>query len=218
MTVTSFVDRILAYYENVGAADGNNTDRRQRILNWLQGVVETVWYARPWPWKRTSANVTMTNGTGDLPADFGDFGKFGGVYLPSTGQRLDLVDEQTIRDQRERPGAGATDTPKEVSVFGIDASFLQQLQTVSFSGTLKVVYERVPPTLDEAANVAQLQQIPVQFHQSALIPAVAELAKQSKGDATAQPDVALQRAIAIIARGQRPGTDGINQLPSVFGR
>jgi hypothetical protein len=227
MTVTEAIDQIVAYSDNVSPAGADDADRRLRILYFLIEEVTQTYYAREWPFRlkgSTAPHVVVAANTayGLLPTDFLAIGKLGAVYNDSQGG---LPMEPAVESEITDLIAMSTQVAGShiFTVFGMDASNPPRKQiwipTTSSDVTLRLWYHKVVPTLDEGANVGNLDDaIPVEYHQTVIIPGVRMRARRSKGDNrwTADRDERLQGLNEMI-RNNRRMQGGGQQLPSFFG-
>jgi hypothetical protein len=183
VTVTELRDEILSYTDNVDPGDSDNADRAARIVEYIRAVVADITFRRPWRYRQTrSSLLTLSSGSASLPADFIEFGPYGGVYHGTTGERLEEVDEQQIQEIRQRGG----DNQRFVAVFGQDSTTGYQLVQMATTAalTLYVWYARGVPTLDTTTNNDKLKvAVPAQYHQLVILPGVQAKAQRSKGDA-----------------------------------
>ena len=233
MTVTEFIDEILAYSDNVGTAGADYADRRQRILLWLKREAAQTYYAREWNWrmKPTSPDITITpttvpadQGWGQLPADWLMLGKFGHIYnMSQDGAEMFPAAESEVADLLARSTTIANSTI--YTLFGTDASVDPPRKKIwmPLSGTLitlRAYYHPKMPTLDETpTNNANLNDAcPVEYQETVLIPGVASRAKKSKSDSRWQTDMAERAAgLKEMIRNNRRFQGGGQQLPSFFG-
>jgi hypothetical protein len=167
VNVTQIIDQVLARDDNVAESAAHNAQRRQRILEYLREVHAEIWWARDWPFKRRSADLTVPAGPGtaSLPWNFASIGWFGGVYFPvagtGDGRRLEAVPESVILDLRA--GNWRNSTPHIYAIFGQDAANISQLQVEPTGGSyqLTVYYQPNPAFIDEVVGLFSLTDIAV---------------------------------------------------------
>lgn len=225
MVCSEAVTQVVGRDYNVPALDADYLELRARAMDDLDQSVAELWVGMP-SWRRASATVVIgaNVGFGLLPATFQAVGdrRNGGVWLVSTGDRLDPIAEHEMREIKEVPGGGLTAEPEEYSIYGQDPTTYVPLIHIPMNSvalSLKVAFESVKPTLtDGGANDNDLQRIPVQYHQSCVILLMRERAKERRGDRGANFESAVERALRFIRRQERPGSDGPAQMPSFFGR
>lgn len=225
MTVVEYITQILGHEWNLAELDSDNTDRRTRLLEFLTQLVQRIWYAKSWPWRRNVATVSILQNASEanLPTDFLSIGdrRYGGVWRSADGHPLEPIPEWRLRDIRENPGNGSEIEPEAYSIFGQDAATYRYKIQVPLIATsaynLRVAYETIPPTLDESSNSANLNKIPAQYHQSCLIPPGRAFARRAFGAQDSDVDAEIEKAIRRIADAERPGADGPAQLPEFDG-
>lgn len=220
LTGEQAIDQIIQGVYRLPLLDADNADRRARVLEWLQEIAERYWYARPWAWRRgVSDPFTLVAGVLEVPSDFQAVGETrrGGVWVKSTGYRLEPVPEETMRDLLNRPGGINSSDPTAYSIYGLGASdgLLNLVCNTSANTPLILAYEKAPPTIADSASDTGLVQIPGAYHQSAVMPALRAYARQRNGD-DVDPELFIQRGIALMAKAERPDADTPKQAPSFF--
>ncbi len=146
MTPGELATRVLAYTDNVSSTDADYRPRRRRIIAWAQEVVDEVWQAADFPWKR--ARTTIVVGTGEyealLPLDFGNIPAEGGVF--DGAYRYEDVSQGFTSASRE----GAL-LPPTYSYSLYNYSTTSQRPTIQFPSvgprTVVMYYNRKPPQL-----------------------------------------------------------------------
>lgn len=223
MTVTQFLDQIIGRVDNVAAIDAENTDRRQRHLEYLIEASSDIYFERHWPWRRGSTSFTLAAGVlfQDMPADFGHIGPQQGVFDADTGCLLDFAEEVDILSMRTPDGNGGG-TLTHYGIFGTAVTdFEKRMQFNANAGgiTVDVFYTKVPLTLDDTANADNLKAIvPAEYHQTVLIPAVRALARHSVGDGRYQDYIDQKaRGVGLMVKNERLGQDTPRRNPSFFG-
>jgi len=222
MTVTQFVDQQIKRTDNVNVNDPDNAERRNRVVEYLVEVFTDVWFRRHWWFRftRQAGFSVPTTGTAVLPANFRQMGPYGGLYLQTTGNRLDAISQQELEEIRERPGF-TTSTPEIYSIFGQDAATsapLIQTPKSPVAVLYDLSYELQVPALDEGANVNNLVIVPADYHQSVLIPGVRAAMLFSRGDARTDKQMALYEAgLARMCGQERQMQESTQRLPSFFG-
>jgi hypothetical protein len=221
VTPAEFRAQILGHVDNVSPTDAAYADRESRVNEWLVEVSNDLWIRRAWPWRRTSTSLTVTSALAykELPLTFGTLGHSGGVYLTSTGERMEPVSEQELMELRRAP-AGSTSTPDVYSIFGYTdggaGTSQQRLQLPPLAGNVDVVvdYEVSAP----ADITAALTVWPAQYHQSVLIPFVRGKALDSKGDGRGEKWTAAgEKAYLRMAIDQRKRKESPRVMRSFFG-
>jgi hypothetical protein len=224
MTPAQFRAQILGHVDNVSPTDAAYADRETRVNEWVVETSNDLWVRRAWPWRRTTAALTVTAALAykELPLTFGALGHSGGVYLASSGtqgDRLDPVTEQELMEMRKAP-EGATSTPDVYSIFGYtdvgDGTSQQRLQLPPLAGNVDVLvdYESQAP----ADITAALTVWPAQYHQSVFIPFVRGKALDSKGDGRGDKwTQTAERAYRAMAINERRRKESPRGLRSFFG-
>lgn len=227
MNVTEIINQVLARDDNVSETDADNATRRTRLLEYLREVVAEVWWRRDWTFKKKRDTVTVPAGQGyvSLPADFASIGIYGGVYLPrgggsGDGAKLEMKPESVITDVRE---SGVSNSlPTVYALFGQDpTTYLQYIQIPTNPGavTLAIWYQPNQPTIDEGANVENINMIPSKYHQLVIVPGLRAKARESKGDARWQTAIADYEKGFVWMQSEENRFQGeYRQLPSFFGR
>lgn len=225
MTVTEFIDQVLARMDNIGASDAENSTRRTRYLEWTVEGVEEIRGEREWTWvqaESSAISVTSANGYASLPADFQSMGETGTVVNTATGDVLVWVPPKDIIEARRGVG-GTTSSPEIYSVFDQDdttGQILIQLPPLASNISLRVLYLASAPTLDESTNVDNLKvAVPAHYHQKLLMPLVRHKSQISKGDArsTEWLDLYRRNLAGAIRREFPAGKASPRGLRSFFG-
>jgi hypothetical protein len=224
MTVTEFIDEILAYSDNVASAGADYADRRQRILYFLIREASATYYAREWYWRLKdddTVTIPANQGYGLLPADFLQIGKLGHVYNKSQGGvEVFPAAESEVADLL---AMGTVSTPNIYALFGLDDSDPPRKKIwMPKSGSLiqlHVFYHPKMPTLDEGAGNNNLNDAcPVEYQETVLIPGVQYRARRSKSDTRRSEDLAMKReGLRDMKRNNRRFQGGEQRLPSFFG-
>lgn len=228
MTVTEFIDQILAFSDNISPAGADYDQQRQRHLLFLREEASQTYYAREWTYRlkgTTDPHVVVPagQGSGALPADFLAIGKLGAVYNESqNGQPMEPAVESEITDLIAM--STMLTNSRSYTVFGTDGGApprkLIWIPLNTIDVTLRLWYHPLMPTLDETpANNDNLDQaIPQEYQQTVLIPGVRSRARRSKGDSrwSVDRDERMQGLNEMI-RNNRRMQGGEQRLPSFFG-
>lgn len=218
MTGDVAITQVMTGVYRIPALDGDNADRRAQLLEWLQEIVQRVWYAKSWSWRRSVLDpFTLASGVKKTPEDFQAVGETrkGGLWVKATGDRLHPASEQAMRDLRNRPGGAGSGDPTCYSIYGQDDTDLtaEIVCNTTANTQLILAYELRPPVVADDDEDGGLPLIPAQYHQSAIVPALRTFARERKGDAGQDPEQAILRAIATIAAAERPDADLPTQSP-----
>lgn len=224
MLFSDLIDQVAGKVDRSGPVDSSNAVRRSLLRDFGVEIFGQTWRdnGNPWSFKQARGSVTIPINDRKvlLPADFSEFGNWGGVYPRPLGTRIEPEDFQVIRDKQFKQGYVET-TPTSYAVFEMDTGTKREyLQTAFLSAacTLDIAYSLPPPTLDEGANDANLKLIPEEFHQTVLVPGVKARAYESRGDATWKIYEAMyQRGLNQMRATKRPRKEGNSQLKNFFG-
>lgn len=190
-TTASLIDHLLANYSNVTANDADNTARRARLLQFCQEAFDWIWNSGDYTFSYTTGTVSITSGSdsGDLPADFMEFGVMGGIFDNST---LGQMEEITpVRAYADVIAGAAGNNRDQISLYGINTSTarltLKTPGNVGANTTIKVLYRSIPATLADSATVAtsNLYRIPLAYHNTVITPLAVSKTLASMGDVRA---------------------------------
>lgn len=207
---------VLNYTDNTDALDADNAIRRLRILQYIQEVVDFVWAYRLWGFSYTSSSVTVLSNTSsiDLPANFHQFTKNGQVNL-SDGTFLLEIPEHQMLEIRATQNSGVSTRVEEFSLFGFNTTSgrrLIQTVTVGAATVLNIYYKRVPPTITDATSSSGLAQVPVEYHNTVLLPGVIAKTRKSKGDSRDFKSDFME-GLAYMGAAERPLQRAVQRVP-----
>lgn len=223
MTVTEFIDEIVQFEDNVAPTDASNTENRARILAVLQRRFNALWFRRPWAWTIATDSVSLSGVSGQveqMPSDFHSVPVNGGVYLDRTGERLKEVSAQDVQLLQMDPGYRPFE-PEVFSVFMKETNGIKTIQgpICTQDTPLTVFYKKVPPTLVDGAGTTDdvLNVLPVEYHETVLIPDVMAWVARSKGSSNwREYQQTAQEALAQMMRDERTRQSSTYQIPSFF--
>lgn len=214
MTTQELINEAISYYDDSPSDDAQNTNRRLRVLFCAQQTVEEVWESFPWPFKQATTTATISAGNNyfNLPADFASFGMWGGVYYSKV--RLAEVDLEWIIDYR-LSGYGTLDAFALSQSTDSDSANTRQGQTISMAGntTLNVYYDKLPPTLVDAANNHELYNIPGQYHRGVILPGVVSKLQRSKDDTDPFWEGRYREGLGQMRVSERPHRTTVRKAP-----
>lgn len=223
MLTPDLIDKIEAYTDNVDPTDLDYADRRARILQLAQEVVDDVWHFRDFSLKQRTTTMTVTSGQSscNLPADLGDTGDLGGVFLNGI-----LMEEvypiQLIQLKEGLSGANGYNADYVYAIFseGTTTPYLRKLQTTTRGSntTYNIYYSATPPTLSDTTDDPageSLSLIPAQYHNTVLIPGVMAKVNRGKGD-TRDFLSSYQRGLSLMVLRERPRKGMVQRLPPVI--
>jgi hypothetical protein len=211
----TLIDTVLAYSDDLPPSDGNNTPRRARVLQYLQEVCEDVWNYHEWlfTYKRTTAFSLTASATAiDLPSDFLEIGRHGGLWENAGDHHWTEVGPQELSAVRE--GSTLT-TPRIYSIFGINGtSGLKTIQVISSGSTrtMTLVYRFLFPTLTDETDDAGLKNVPLQYHNSVLLAGVTAKTRESSNDARDWQSKYIRGLGYMVAR-ELPGKSAVAKVP-----
>lgn len=218
MTAAALLDLILSYTDNTSATDADNAVRRTRVLQALQEIYEEVWNFREWRFKLTSGTITVLASTSAIamPSDFLDMGSEGAIYGPDS-RKLREIPAQELLEWRTF-GIGRGSPSDCFSIFNFDATsglpLFQIPNVVNGNTAFTVWYNRVAPTVADSATAAtsKLHFIPVQYHNTVLLPGVVAKIRKQKGD-TRDWAAQYQSGLAYMVLRERPRKTAVQQMP-----
>ena len=192
MTTSSLIDHLLNNHGNITASDADNTARRARYLQFSQEAFDWIWNSGDYTFTYITATVTINanSDSGDLPADFMEFGVMGGIFDNSTlGQMQELT---PVRAYADVIAGVAGNNRDQISLYGMNTSTarltLKLPGNAGSTTTIKILYRAMPPTLADSATVAtsNLYRIPLAYHNTTITPLAVSKALESLGDARAE--------------------------------
>lgn len=204
MTVQEIIDQALRQGDNVSPTSADYLERRRLALSFLRELVDEVWWLRDWPWKKTSATVTVPPGLGytNLPIDFNSLGVYGGVY-GANGSKLEDVPESVIFDLNQ--GSYSTDAPGYFSIHTQDDVTRIGRITIPTTGgaavTLTILYQANPPHLMDMGDLASAPTRDVSAFAFDAVAGIATAASTAHGFATGQRVVITDAGLGDYAGG-----------------
>jgi hypothetical protein len=214
LTFSALIDELLSHTDNVSPSDTDYTDRRTRCNEVAIRVISDFIFSRPWRFRqKRSSLLTLSSGAVSVPSDFIELGPYGGVFSSTNGERLRETDEQEVQSIRESGG----DQQWMFAIYGQDGSSgYEQLQVPTTAALgLYMSYLRGVPTLDETTNNDKLKiAVPVQYHQSVLIPGCQAKLQRSKGDARSREyEMDYEEAKRQVAKNEKRFRSETHLLP-----
>ncbi len=218
LNTSARIDQIIIDWLGLPLDAPNVVDEwRPTIMRALQTCLALdVWPFADWNFKRTSAVVVVTSGTGPLPDGFLQVGSRGNVYVQGQTIPLTFADgERIIRERRAAPSA--TGYPEYYGIYGTN---IEVEKSVSYS--LDLFYEGEAPTLvdgiplDPDPDVQAgfgLETIPNDVQEALVMGAIDRLsvgAGDGRGASELSPR--LRRALADAAARRVDGLESTQQL------
>lgn len=188
MNGQTFISNGINYYDTVSSSDADNTARRARWLQFLQEAVDELWIKEDWAFSYITSTVSISaaSDSGDLPADFMEFGLVGGIWDSNTTTKLPEVVPVHAYGGVVESQAG--DSNLVSSLYGNNTTTrrrtLRLMGNAGGSMTIKILYRKLAPTILDATDAtSNLWQIPEQYHNTVLMPLVVSKIRKSHGDA-----------------------------------
>ncbi len=214
----TIIDTAIDHYDQVSSSDSDNTNRRARWLQWFQEALDEIWISGDWTFSYTTGTVTVSSSTdsGDLPADFMEFGEVGGIFDNTTTEQM-----SEIRPVEAYSGVITSSSGENqggISNYGQNSS--TQRRTLHLPGnagssqTIKILYRKVAPTLvDTTGSTSNLWQLPVAYHNTVLLPLATSKGRDSHGDSR-QFQQEFLRGLGSMIRRERHRKTTVQRLPS----
>jgi hypothetical protein len=221
MNDTELVDAMTEFWLNVGSSlTADDTTVRARNTFFAQQAVSEFWHWKPWSWKQRVDNVTVTDGEGDLPDDFGTIGQQGSVLIHLGGPKLKWVPAQYLIHLQELQQS-TSGNPRLYTITGLasmaEGTPLIKVYPIS-TATLIVYYDAKSPTVDYATPAA-LEQIPAQYHETVLFDLACSRLAFGEGDPRAiELRQNARRAMAEAWAEERPGVSQARRRGMPYGR
>lgn len=223
MDFSEAITEVMEKVDHLPPVDSQTGTRRSLLGDFLKMEYGEAWRDNGQPWHFKDVDTTVTIPVGDakvlLPADWSEFGVYGGVYRTTDGKRIDFVNPQEMRDLKRRPGISQS-FPSCYSIYGQDAVTYRSYIQIPPNGEqvqLYLAYAIIPPTLDESANKNNLKRFPEEYHEGVLINALKARAYESRGDQTWKIYQALRdRSMKNMRATLRKGKEGDFQLKGFF--
>lgn len=213
MTTSELITTAMKYYDNVDPTDSDYTERRERNLFYAQAAVDEIIHAEDWTFTLTSGSVSITAGasSGSLPEDFGAFHRDHVLYRADGLEIKEIPIQELLRIRKESLDGNAP------SVFAIYGDTIQTA-VVSTAQTLSIFYKKAPETLEDTSNEADsnLDQIPIRYHHSVVLPLLVAKLQEGKGDAREWLSH-YRRGFEQMRRSELPGQSQPKQLPLHYG-
>jgi len=238
------IDYQITFIDSTGADPDEDENRRSRHLFNLKVGVNTIRHHRDWAFARTSASLTLVDGSVKLPDDFLQIGKYGGLFNTSEGGFEMLEEPETTINQIRNSGqentavfaifgsdegtrhvpAGENNNPPEV--VAVPPARLIQVPTNTQLVLMLSYIAKTPDLADSAVHGGDdlLDQnleraIPLEYHETVVLPYCSAKARESKGDARWKNDqAAFMLGLQSMLRTCRRSQGTVRQLPSFFGR
>ena len=196
----------IQFVDNVDPAEPSYDDRRARYALFLQELVVDWWLLREWPntLRTTTLGAVDSDGLVDLPEDFLEVPKGGGLFNQDNGTIMAGVDIQEL--MRERYSTIVTKHAIYAIGGGQDGDATRSLVVPRGweNQVFTLTYKRTPPVVaDEgyggtpSASTA-LDEIPPTYHYSVFLPGMRFRGFEDKGDPRAA--IWMQKYIAAISK------------------
>lgn len=152
LTFGELITAALSEHLNIGSETVAYSEKhRAQAERLAREIVARVHTLAPYTFKHANSTATLTAGVATLPADFGNFGTKGRVFLssPAGAELTYMPSDQLEALLQSNPSTGQQ--PQAYTMKGITALGLQQLKTwPAGSGTLNLVdyAKRIPDLID----------------------------------------------------------------------
>jgi hypothetical protein len=183
----TLIDTVLEKYMGVSASDSNATAKRARILQNAQEALDEIWIFADWlfSYKTGTVSFTAASDSGDLPADFMEFGEVGGIMNNDTDTQFGEVRPIDAYFGVIRGLAGEEE--EVVSPYGLNTSTgrrtLRLRGNASANTTITILYRFTAPTLvDTTSTTSNLWQLPSSYHSTVLLPKLLKKLDIAHGD------------------------------------
>lgn len=216
MDTEALINTVLNYTDNVSSSDADYSARRTRILQTAQEVCEEVWNFTEWPFtykRNTAYSLTASVDEVDLPSDFLELGRHGGLWENAGDHRWLEVGYQELSDLRD----GSTLTvPRVFCIYGMnDSTMARRIQILSSGSTrtMTLIYRFLFPTLVDVSDPAsELLQIPVQYHQTVVLAGVVARTREAKNELR-DWDARYRNGLAYMTAREIPTKSRASKVP-----
>lgn len=215
MDTSTLISTVNTVYDNISSVDADNADRRVRILQFAQEVFDTVYYYREWPWRYTSATITLPAAAVKvkLPANYHELGVQGYLSRTSDGVKLEEVSALDVLAAQD---TGAQN-PGIFTILTQDSTdglpYIQFGGTVAANTDFTLFYLQTSPALvDTTGTASKLQFIPVAYHNTVVMPGVVARIKQTEGDQRNWEE-RFQRGLSKMVQDERPFKSAVRRVP-----
>ena len=216
MDADALITSVIGFWDNVDANDASNVDRRSRILTFLQITAGEVWNYRDWAFKaRVDTSLVTTGGLVEVPADFGEIGQSGGVFLTDTGAPLLQVDPKIVIEMMQ--GGTTNNLPTVYALFGQGTNGLLQLFVPGDGVNLTLYYSATQPVITDAGAPSGMEYIPLAYHYTVMLTGTAAKAQQSKGDARPDWNAMYQNGLMQMVARERLYKPSVRKMPVTVG-
>lgn len=214
----AFIDAGIEYYDNTGSSDTDNATRRARWLQFTQEGLDEIWLSGDYVFSYTTSTVSISAGSdsGDLPADFMEFGLVGGIWDSTSTDQLEQI--RPIEAYSGVVVGQAGEGQGGISDYGMNASTQRRVLhlpgSAGTSQTIKILYRKVAPTLlDATDSTSNIWQLPSAYHNTVLMPLVVSKIRSSLGDSRQFYDRYLS-GLSAMAKRERARKTSTQILPS----
>lgn len=211
MTDTDAISAVIKIRDGTDPALSSNSPRRAQLTEFLNQMDHYIHWYRPWHWTFGDDEITILAGeySADLPDDFGEMGRDGGVY--DAAAKTEYFERSRYVIDRIRILGGATTYPRW---FCIDRGQLALPYNVSANLTLRLHY-RVRPEVYVDDDTEML--LPDKYIRSVIIPALTRSAQQSKSDPRPDWSAELKDGLAQMCMMENPTRATPIPVPRAYG-
>lgn len=204
----ALIDYILEKHFNVSSSDANASPKRARILGAAQRALDEICAEDDWLFSYKTSTVSISSGanTGDLPADFMEFGEVGGIFEDNTDVQWG---EGRPVDVYSGVIQGLTGDSEELaSNFGWNTSngrrTIRTRGNVGAATTLTILYRATTPALTDqtGTTTSGLYFLPASYHYPVLLPKILMFLDIDHGDIN-RTEEDYKRGLSAMRRRER---------------
>jgi hypothetical protein len=206
MTGAEAISSVISYYDGSDPTDSDQDRHRLRLLHWLQHIYEYVWNYREWEWTFKSDSIDN-----NLPADFMEFGRNGGLWSTETGERWHEESKYTIaRLNKEARGTS------QLKVFALSSGSLNGaiVTPINTPTNFDIYYRRIAETIadDEVALIT-----PDKYCRTVILPGLIFRAQHGKNDARSEFGGMFREGLAQMCANENPVKTSMGRMPMALG-
>lgn len=174
----ALVDAAIDVYDGIDSQDAQNTNRRRRLLSFLQQVYNLAWNFRPWSftYKEGALIVWAANSNSVArPADFLEFGPNGSLFDPDRKIRFKEKTSYIVERVRNEMATNYDNYP----FFALYNGAIQFPYTATSNINLQPFYRMKPETVTDDMTALVF---PDEYAMTVLLPGLVYRGQLSKQD------------------------------------
>lgn len=109
LTMPQIINQVISYMHD------DTAEMQDRVLAWVNSEITRLVKMRPWQFLKASATITLTNGTGTFPADFGSLNAI--VYGTTCLYPSDRLTDEYLAEEGYMGKPGFTQTLTGFTVY-----------------------------------------------------------------------------------------------------